>query len=173
VASDNEFFEDSPRVIYDKSPLQGVICQVRFPTILRIESQPPAEFQEAIRHVFPIFSRTRQIGLQNLPPEIANMVGEAAQQPIQYQFRTEDNSSTIGLQPGSLSLTCRDYNRWENFSTLLEPALEALIRSYNPSFFSRIGLRYQNAIVPTQLGLDNEPWSEIISSNVLGWRTCP
>jgi len=46
---------ESPRVIYASNPLVDVICQVRFPRILRIDSELPVAFQEAIRDQFPLF----------------------------------------------------------------------------------------------------------------------
>ena len=48
-------FAKYERCLYQRSPLIEVICQLRFPTILSIGSQEPAEFQEAIRHEFPQF----------------------------------------------------------------------------------------------------------------------
>jgi len=51
-------FPESERVIYEKAPLVQVICQLRFPQILRIESQLPVEFQERIRDAFPILEKT-------------------------------------------------------------------------------------------------------------------
>ena len=42
-----------PRCIYDKNPLAEVICQLRFPEILSIQTDIPAKFQDAIRKDFP------------------------------------------------------------------------------------------------------------------------
>ena len=42
-------FSYEDRCIYRRSPLIEVICQLRFPAILRIDAQAPAQFQEAIR----------------------------------------------------------------------------------------------------------------------------
>ena len=42
-------FSDRPRTHYEKAPLHEVICQLRFPTILSINSKEPADFQELIR----------------------------------------------------------------------------------------------------------------------------
>ena len=33
------------RVLYDKNPLESVICQVKFPTILRVDSELPSAFK--------------------------------------------------------------------------------------------------------------------------------
>ena len=46
-------FPETDRVIYAHNPLEQVICQFRFPPILRIDSELPAQFQDRIRHEFP------------------------------------------------------------------------------------------------------------------------
>lgn len=48
-------FPETPRVIYAKNPLFEVICQLRFPAILKIDSEIPAGFQEKLRASFPLF----------------------------------------------------------------------------------------------------------------------
>ncbi len=49
-------FPEVQRVIYRKNPLEQVICQFRFPAILRIDTETPADFQERIRNDFPQFA---------------------------------------------------------------------------------------------------------------------
>ena len=39
-------FPDTPRVVYNKNPLFEVLCQLRFPHILRIETEIPAAVPE-------------------------------------------------------------------------------------------------------------------------------
>ena len=46
-------FSTETRCIYRKNQLAEVICQLRFPEILTIETNIPAQFQEAIRGDFP------------------------------------------------------------------------------------------------------------------------
>lgn len=53
----SDLFPVAPRVVYDKSPLVEVVCQLRFPTVLRIEAEVPSAFQEAVRSRFPLFDR--------------------------------------------------------------------------------------------------------------------
>lgn len=40
----NMSLPDVPRVLYAKAPLEQVICQLRFPTILKINLETPPEF---------------------------------------------------------------------------------------------------------------------------------
>ena len=46
-------FSTEPRHIYRRNQLTDVICQLRFPEILTISANAPADFQEAIRDEFP------------------------------------------------------------------------------------------------------------------------
>ena len=46
-------FPEVRRVIYKKSPLDRVICQLKFPPVLRIDADMPVEFQDCIRREFP------------------------------------------------------------------------------------------------------------------------
>ena len=49
-------FPETERVIYEKNPLNKVICQLRYPPILRIDSEVPSKFQDAIIDNFPLYN---------------------------------------------------------------------------------------------------------------------
>ena len=53
-------FSKHPRTAYANAPAHEVICQLRFPAILTINDNAPAEFQEAIREDFPQFACTEE-----------------------------------------------------------------------------------------------------------------
>ena len=57
-------FPPAQRVLYNKSPLEQVICQLRFPPILRIDSDLPADFQDRIRNQFPNFGEASEFKLE-------------------------------------------------------------------------------------------------------------
>ncbi len=54
-------FPSRQRIIYERNPLDRVICQVRFPPILRIDSEIPAVFQERIRKDFPEYNEKEEV----------------------------------------------------------------------------------------------------------------
>jgi uncharacterized protein (TIGR04255 family) len=159
-------FPETPREHYAKAPLVQVICQLKFPKLLRIESSPPFEFQELIRKRFPLMQSASNLPF-DLPPEVSQILGQQAGQ-ANYQFMTEDRSHTIALNSESLSLTASTYKNWEGFEDSLKPALVALKQIYDPSFFTRVGLRYVDAIDRGKLGLLNTPWSKLLKPELLG-----
>ena len=167
-----DFFPPSERVLYRRPQLRQVICQLRFPPILRIEGQPPADFQDQIRELFPLLEPATDTIAPQLPKEIAQLLGRAVSTG-RYQFRTEDKHNSLSLAPDSISLTSTAYTRWEIFRELLRVPLAALLSVYKPSFYQRIGLRYINAIRREDLGLSDQPWSVLLSPAILGKLALP
>ena len=164
-------FPETPREHYAKAPLVQVVCQLKFPKLLRIESNLPAEFQEHIMGRFPLMHQIPNLPM-NLPPEISLMLGQQVSQ-ASYQFTTEDGNYTLALSSESLSLTALAYTSWIDFVDRLEPAVEALNQIYSPSFFNRAGLRYVDAIDREKLGLAEVPWSRLLKPQLLGELSIP
>jgi uncharacterized protein (TIGR04255 family) len=88
-------FPETPRVIYAQNPLVEVICQLKFPPILRIETELPAIFQESIRKEYPL-SQTAEAQQIPLPPALVKMVEQSVPGFVQgrtYQFLSDAISS--------------------------------------------------------------------------------
>lgn len=165
-------FPEAPRVIYEKNPLESVLCQLRFPAILRIESEIPTKFQESIRGDYPLFKE--KAPEMEVPQEILRAMG--TELPLRfrrvYDFTSGDEKWTVSLNCQFLALMCRDYRRWEDFRGHLATPFQALIQEFSPAFFSRIGLRYHDAIVRSKLGLRESPWSELLAPHIAGELSC-
>lgn len=174
-------FPESARVLYRNNPLVEVISQVRFPPILRIDADPPADFQDAIRASFPVLTETAGLSAAlGLPPELAGQVpAEILQQLAAFRlnvqpsvrtfaFKTDDEKWSMALSRDSLSLTAAKYERWEEFRDRLFVGLRALIDLYRPAFLSRVGLRYRNVICRSELGLADVPWSDLLAAHIAG-----
>jgi uncharacterized protein (TIGR04255 family) len=161
VACDMKFPE-SQRVIYEQNPLIEVICQLQFPPILRISQQSPVEFQDKIRDYYPIleFSNGNQ-----LPPEISNIMQQLGNSFINnptYVFKSEEFTWQVFLNQNSITLSTQKYKRYEEFKEKFKDIISIFEEIYKPSFYSRIGLRYRDLIVPSQLNLEDVNWSELI-----------
>jgi uncharacterized protein (TIGR04255 family) len=165
-------FPEVPRILYDRNPLELVIVQLRFPPILRIETELPSAFQEAVRSQFPLFNDARPPAgfAVGLPPELSNLLGAMLPIPVPrtYEFTSSDATWQITLTRESLALTCRKYRRWEEFKKMLMTPFDALVQHYGPAFFSRIGLRYRDVICRSELGLTNVPWNELLRAELAG-----
>ena len=147
-------YADNPRVHYDRPQLAEVICQLRFPAILSIGAKEPAEFQEAVRAIFPRYAAKRE----QPAPKITglgtpNARLEQAQPVTNYNF---------------ISLSTVAYPGWEHFGQQLDLPLAQFIRIYKPAFFERIGLRYVNIFSRKALDLEGEPWRDLIAPAYLG-----
>lgn len=165
MTAESSFFPAVPRVVYERAPLEQVICQLRFPPILKVEAQLPVDFQEQIRASFPLFARASTGPA--MPAELLQLFGAPAV-PTGYEFKTTDESAAISLTQDSLALTVSKYTCWEDFKGVFVPAIEALISIYRPTYINRIGLRYINKINRNLLGLQSVEWKDLLSPYVAG-----
>ncbi|MGK7879513.1 MAG: TIGR04255 family protein [Crocosphaera sp.] len=153
------------RVIYERNPLIEVVCQLRFPTILKIAHQEPVEFQDEIRFQYPIFESNQQ----KIPSEIKNAVqqfGIPLPGEQSYSFKSEDKQWELSITKDFIALKTSAYQRYEEFENRLREAVKIFERIYKPSFYTRIGLRYQDLIVPSKLKIDDVCWSDLISKTI-------
>lgn len=167
-------FPEATRVIYKDNPLHQVICQLRFPPILRIDTENPAIFQDRVRQTFPEFRVLYDEGNEPLPqslsqslsPEMRDLLSPKSNPRFQFFMRGE--SWAVTLAKDFVALETSKYWRWEEFRSYLESVMDALIQVYRPPYFSRVGLRYRNVIDRRLLGLEHTEWRDLIKEFVLG-----
>lgn len=168
-------FPFSPREIYDKNPLDEVICQLRFPPILEIVANSPAKFQNSIRESYPFYQK-HSVGGSSLPVDIpdefksllSSILKDKNDDLVDHRFMSEDENRTITLAQNFVAVSEKSYKQWEFFVTEVEKASKALEEIYHPTFYTRIGLRYKDVINKKDLGLADEKWSDLIRPSVLG-----
>lgn len=141
-----------------KNQLAEVICQFRFPEILIIGTNPPAQYQELIRDSFPQYSKRNDGPIQN---------GTTSTNP-NHQFSSADGQWRVNLTSTFISISCSKYSCWEEFAQKLDKPLAAFIKTYNPAYFTRIGLRYLNFISRKNLHLERTPYRDLIEPCYLG-----
>ncbi len=117
-------FPEIPRVTYEKSALEEMKCQIRFPPIISIDS-PPAAFQEAVRQEFPYYETQTSVRMPvGLPAGLSQAFQtEAAAGGKSHRFISEDRKLTVSLSRNDLTITSRRYRRWEDFCSLLQGGL--------------------------------------------------
>ena len=167
-------FSEHPRVIYRKPQLAEVICQLRFPTILNISAEEPAQFQEAIRNLVPVYSLRHDQPAPKLTG-VGTPLAKLEPQPpvVNYHFVSADNKWRLNLTNHFISLSTLAYPGWEEFAGRFDLPLAEFIRRYKPAFFERIGLRYVNIFSRKALEVEGEAWRELIEAPWLGVLSQP
>lgn len=168
-------FPEVKRVIYKKSPLDRVICQLRFPPILRIGAEPPVEFQDRVRKEFPYYSEKNELTMgipsrvrEQIPHELLGEILRTADTK-NHEFSSEDGQWKINLTHTFIALSTDRYEVWEDFKHKLDIPLKTLINVYSPAHFSRIGLRYREVIQRSILGLNDVSWTDLLKPQILGF----
>lgn len=161
-------FSNEERSVYRNNQLGEVICQIRFPEILKIGTEVPADYQEVIRDEFPRYSSRMESPAPKITGTPGNLTLQNQPQTVNYQFLSEDGLWRVNLTSRFISFTCGRYTCWEDFAKMLDKPLAAFIQIYKPAFFERVGLRYINFISRKSLELDSVPFRELITSSYLG-----
>ena len=153
-------FPEAERVIYRENVLDQVICQIRFPTILKIDTEVPSAFQELIRHKFPVYQQSNEGDHLQLPDGISQLIPREFLESftirgnMRHQFISGDRSWTVSLTRDFIALSTGRYTCWEEFRDNLKLIAQALIDVYAPAYISRVGLRYQNVVDRKKLEFD-------------------
>lgn len=161
-------FSQQPRCLYRKNQLDKVICQLRFSEILSIETNLPADFQEAIRDEFPQYLCQKETPAPKLVGTPGNLHMEKQPPCNNYHFISADGVWRVNLTSKFISFACSKYTCWEDFARKLDKPLAAFIKIYKPAFFERLGLRYVNLISRENLELADVPYRDLINSCWLG-----
>ena len=164
-------FPEVARVRYEKCPLVEVVCQLRFPAILSINSESPAAFQDEIRDKYPIYEslieKQQQFEFSANENGIQSMSSQLGEK-LNHTFISEDGYWKVNLTDSFISLSTRKYEVWEDFKSRLEVVVSSFLKVYRPPFFGRLGLRYIDVYSKSKLGLDSVPWRDMFKPEVLG-----
>ena len=132
-------FPEVQRVIYTKNPLDRVICHLRFPPILKIDTTEPTDFQEGIREVFPNYSVKNEMAVdfpeefvEEIPMELFHLFGKQSKNK-NYEFEDEDENWKINLTRTFIAFSCSKYERWELFRDKIQQPLKTFVDIYRPS----------------------------------------
>ena len=160
-------FPPSARVLYKRNPLKEVICQLRFPPVLEIASEPPTKFQNRVRKTYPLYEEENP----QIPAEMGDMGRQLGirlgSEGTAYKFLTEDSQRFISLSSGYVAVTDHSYKRWESFRDEVELACSAL-QIHEPAFYTRVGLRYRDVIDRREIGMESSPWEVLLRPDLIG-----
>ena len=139
---------DPDRSLLTNSPLDLVVCQVRFDqrAVISASSKVGFEFQAALQADDE--SRWKMEPVEGPPPVNIVVTPDGAQQisggdPIKgWRFASVDGVFIVVLMPDSIAVETRRYTGWDSFRATVERALDRLVTNFGPEIELRVGLRY-------------------------------
>ena len=149
-------------VDYEHTALKTVVCQLQFHPILRIGKEAPAELQEAIRAVFPVYERrdSQMLFSFRLGPSAERE--EPLSHGSTHVFKSEEGNWTATLGNNSVGVETSSHVHFEDFMNRLNLIRTAAEREYKIPSYTRAGLRYINNFSPTEFpggwGARFNPW---------------
>jgi uncharacterized protein (TIGR04255 family) len=157
-------------VVFTRSPLTQVICQIRVPAVLTIQDRPPAEFQELIRQEYPIPHREQGVAIEE-PPDAER--AKPVLLPPLWRFASSDSAWTVTLAPDFLALECTSgYQTFDHFLTRFTHVFEHYRSVYRPTSLDRVGLRYINELAAPE-GESRAYWVERLNPLYTALLRCP
>ena len=130
------------------SPLHRVLIVINFPAILKIsEESGIIRFQDRIRSRYPKLNREQQTGIEfQVGPQGEMMPPRNVTQNI-WRFVSEDDRWRVTLAAEFIALeTAEAYRNREDFLDRIKIILNIFTEEFQPSFSSRIGVRYLNVL---------------------------
>lgn len=163
-------FPMKDRVVFEFNPLDEVICQLKFPSILRIDVDLPVDYQEYVSKEYPVFKETSSFVLDNINESNKSLIGAIVgpSKGINYQFESIDGIWIINLTKDFIALRTTRYERWEVFRKKLLFAINGFLDIYKPNYCTRMGLRYIDMINRKSIGLDGCEWHELLNPALIG-----
>lgn len=151
-----------PSVRYRRNFIRTAVCELRFPTLLELETTPPRAFQAKIRKEYPFYE-----------PQIQDAVGgsDGLEREHHYLFRSKEKKWTVVVKSYAIALETTNYSHFEDFAARFQDLLTRSQGMIDSDFFTRVGLRYVNYVPTTNR--DPKGWirSDLISGlmgDVLG-----
>ncbi len=159
-------FPDAERVELETPPLELVVCQIRFPTVLALAANhPPEEFQRRLRGTYPVSRRqqlaTVEVGAQAFPGLSSSLV---------WLFEDRESQWTVSLGAEFLSLETRRYRRFDEFIERFLAAFGEVRQLYPIELRERLGLRHVDRISRARQPFLPEDWSRAVRQEVLVFR---
>jgi len=154
-----------------RSPLELVICQIRFDKRLRVGEAPLAlAFHEELGGSAGPYPQLGDIEGQELVVSGGIGIEPQAQSRASTGWRlsSETGDWIVTLMPDHVSLETTSYTTWEDdFQPRLKALIEATAKCVEPAIEQRLGLRYVDRIRELEL-TSIGAWRDYIAPELLG-----
>ncbi len=117
--------------------IRTAVCELRFPTLFEIDqSQPPPSLARALRKEYPMYELQDDLNLS---------VGRVAKSRA-HLFISRKSKWKVTLRSSAISLETSHYDAFPEFQERLALIIDGARKVIDCDFFTRIGLRYINAV---------------------------
>lgn len=149
------------------SPLELVVCQVRFDTRLRAsDGQAALDVQAALGGPEGPYPGLEEVTSVNTNVVVGSGVTETTQKG--WRLTSSDGKWVVSLMPDHLALETTEYTTWEeDFQPRLAAVIDAVVEHVSPAVEQRIGLRFVDRITEMELS-DLRDWEPYLRREVLG-----
>lgn len=146
---DAPFGDPVPSIHLRHAPLGLVVVQVRFPSVLTIDSGGDlvAGFQERIRAGYPVMEQAVQAGITFAEPGSIPQTTTATL----WRFSSPDHPWQVALAKNFIALQAHSYTDRVDMTVRLTRVLEALSETVRPRLYDRVGVRYSSRITDPDL----------------------
>ncbi|MDA8095795.1 MAG: TIGR04255 family protein [Betaproteobacteria bacterium] len=151
----------------NNAPVYYTVAQVQFNPILNLEGYIPA-IQAKMREArFPDFRQEvfQRLVLPFSGMEPGQMAAPTVTPQSRYLFGSIEGRSLFLLETNALSFQTTDYDTFETFAATFVTGLDILHGALRLEFVERIGLRYLDAIQPSN---ESETLRDFLVQEVLG-----
>ena len=149
----------------DAAPLVRVIAQVRYPLIASVETAGfIGPFQEAIRDEYPVLRPEKSRNVVLGPEGVISTRSD-----VSWRFHDESKTWRVTLAPGFLAIETWRYKSRGDFLDRLRRVLTELHTHVNPRTVDRLGVRYIDRVVGTNL----RALSQLVRPEVAGILATP
>ena len=118
--------------------LKEVVCELRFPTLFDLSRKQVADIAGPIKKKLPLFGEGKEVALAS--------AGDARNGEPVFDFVSRDRKTKFSIRPSRLLLSTTNYTDFDAFSELVQVCVNASWKLIDAGFFTRVGLRYVNAI---------------------------
>jgi len=134
---------------YEKNFVRTAVCELRFPALLELETRPPDALQKALRKDFPLYQKRKAV--------TGIMIGGDTDFQLRHHFESKEKKWTVAFHSSSIALETTAYRGFLDFEERLGRVLKAVEPIIDADFFTRVGLRYINAL-PYTSAAEFEGW---------------
>ncbi len=149
-----------------KSPVSEVICQLRFPPIVKLGISIDPDFQDEIRTDYPYYDRLINDIVVN--DQLVKKLQFPSDQ-LNHAFNNLNRTKKINITQNFIALSTTTYDTWNTFIPEISSVFEIFKKYYRPAAFTRTGLRYINFLTSDILPeMKDHSLSEFIKKDFLG-----